>query len=250
MAEKNAMEVPQAAEGPVDRVLLIDGDNDPHLPPDFPLTQSTLVRVFLRQGAAIPRGLERRLAALPMCVSVVSPKGGKNSADFVMSLHAGLLHAILHKHVPFTLVTADKSLSAMAQELQRLGRLASLWTSHPERGRARAQAPAKEPRQAPARRTRGRAKAPPASPPPAAAPSLEETARTYLRRLAAIKDPPGRLKALLNDIKNRSGASGHPPEAVLESLKRSGALTVDDKGRVRVSPQAPEAEGDGADKIN
>ena len=116
----------------VDSVLLIDGDNDPHLPPDFPITDRTLVRVFLRPLAAMPRPLERRLGRLPMCVSVVSPKGGANSADFVMSLHAGVLHATLPLAIPFTLVSNDKSLGAMAQELQRIGRRAELWTSHPD----------------------------------------------------------------------------------------------------------------------
>ena len=42
---------------PVDSVLLIDGDNDPHVPPDVRPTRHTLVRVFLRPGAKMPRTL-------------------------------------------------------------------------------------------------------------------------------------------------------------------------------------------------
>ncbi|MFA6028519.1 MAG: hypothetical protein WC969_01565 [Elusimicrobiota bacterium] len=238
----------QGAEGAlVDSVLLIDGDNDPHLPPDFPLTPSTVVRVFLRPEASMPRGLEKVVGALPLCVGVTSPKGGKNAADFVMSLHAGLLHASLPLHVPFTLVTHDKSLAAMAQELQRIGRQTLLWTSHPERGergrRKTAAAPraASSSRRSGGRGRRGASRAKPAAAPAApAAPassasgrSLAEVAATYARRLASVKDPPGRLKTLLNDIKNRA-SSAHTPEAVLEELKRLGALSVDENGRVKV----------------
>lgn len=117
---------------PVDSVLLIDGDNDPHVPPDVHPTRHTLVRVFLRPGAQMPRTLVKKLSHLPHCATVVSPKGGANAADFVMSLHAGMLHAILPQHIPFTMVTNDATLQAMAAELQRLGRVASLWTSHPD----------------------------------------------------------------------------------------------------------------------
>lgn len=117
---------------PVDSVLLIDGDNDPHVPPDVHPTRHTLVRVFLRPGAKMPRTLEKKLSHLPHCTTVVSPRGGANAADFVMSLHAGMLHAILPQHVHFLMVTNDATLQAMAAELQRLGRVASIWTSHPD----------------------------------------------------------------------------------------------------------------------
>src|SRR5262245_20079271 len=96
--------------GPIDSVLLIDGDNDPHLPPDFPITDRTLIRVFLRQAAKMPRGLERRVAHFPMCVPVSVEKGGANAADFAMSLHSGMLHAVLPFHVQFTMVTNDKTI--------------------------------------------------------------------------------------------------------------------------------------------
>ena len=117
---------------PIDGVLLIDGDNDPHVPPDARVTRYTLVRVFLRPGALLPRNLEKPLARLPNFATVTSPKGGANAADFVMSLHAGMLHAVLPAHVPFLMVTNDATLSAMAAELQRLGRIATIWTSHPD----------------------------------------------------------------------------------------------------------------------
>ena len=115
-----------------DSVLLIDGDNDPHVPPDVHPTRFTLVRVFLRPGAQMPRTLEKKLSHLPHCATVVSPKGGANAADFVMSLHAGMLHATLPHHVPFLMVTNDATLAAMTAELQRLGRIATIWTSHPD----------------------------------------------------------------------------------------------------------------------
>lgn len=117
---------------PIEHVLLIDGDNDPHVPPDVRPTRHWLVRVFLRPGAKMPRTLEKKLGHLPHCATVVSPKGGANAADFVMSLHAGMLHAVLPQQVPFLMVTNDATLQAMAAELQRLGRIASLWTSHPD----------------------------------------------------------------------------------------------------------------------
>jgi hypothetical protein len=117
---------------PVDSVLLIDGDNDPHVPPDVRPTRHTLVRVFLRPGAKMPRTLEKKLSHLPHCTTVVSPRGGANAADFVMSLHAGMLHAILPQHIHFLMVTNDATLQAMAAELQRLGRVATIWTSHPD----------------------------------------------------------------------------------------------------------------------
>src|ERR1700756_2533056 len=102
---------------PVDSVLLIDGDNDPHVPPDVHPTRHTLVRVFLRPGAKMPRTLEKKLGQLPHCTTVVSPRGGANAADFVMSLHAGMLHAILPQHIHFLMVTNDATLQAMAAEL-------------------------------------------------------------------------------------------------------------------------------------
>jgi len=236
-----------AERGPTDSVILIDGDNDPHLPPDFPLTPHTVVRVFLRPEASIPRDLEKKVGALPLCVSVTSPKGGRNAADFVMSLHAGILHATLPMHVPFTLVTHDKSLAAMAQELQRIGRQALLWTSHPEREeRGRRKSPSTQRAAAPQRaqgagrrRASPRAKpaaapAAPSSPQHAAGRSLAEVVAAYARRISSVKDPPGRLKTLLNDIKNRAASSAYTPEAVLEELKRLGALSVDENGRVKV----------------
>lgn len=260
-------EIPAAgdpgAETPlINSVLLIDGDNDPHLPPDFQISERALVRVFLRTGAKMPRGLERRLSSLPGLVTVISPKGGGNAADFVMSLHAGILHATLPMHLPFTLVTADKSLAVMADELQRVGRQAVLWTSHAGRaGRRKAQPPGRsqgagpaglkasirrrrEPLQPePARRSAsaaGMRARPPASPEPPPRPTghdrirgLAEVAGAYALRLARIKDPPSRVKALLNDIKNRALASGHTPEEILEELKRSHGLEVDARGRVQ-----------------
>src|ERR1700758_5236768 len=117
---------------PVVSLLLIDGDNDPHVPPDVHPTRHTLVRVFLRPGAKMPRTLEKKLSHLPHCTTVVSPRGGANAADFVMSLHAGMLHSILPSHIHFLMVTNDATLQAMAAELQRLGRVASIWTSHPD----------------------------------------------------------------------------------------------------------------------
>ncbi len=259
----------------VDSVLLIDGDNDPHFPADFQITPRTLVRVFLRPQAKMPRGLERKLGALPLCVSVSSPKGGANAADFVMSLHAGILHATLPLHIPFTVVTHDKSLAVMCQEFQRIGRQAVIWTSHPERGGGRrrgssssssSEAPRAEraPRSSSGRRRRGSrsgrgrsvaSEAPPpvvdasmAPPSDAAAPlpadlatsrppdrSLEEIASVYAARLGRIKDPPSRLKTLLNDIKNRTAAAGHTPEAILEELKRAHGVMVDENGRVSLA---------------
>jgi len=231
---------PDIQEKTVDSVLLIDGDNDPHLPPDFPITPRTLVRVFVRVGAKTPRGLERRLGELPLSVTVSSPKPGANAEDFVMSLHAGILHATLPMHIPFTLVTHDKSLAVMAQELQRVGRRAELWTSHPERGARRPPAaavrkPASRGRRAPSRPVPSSAT--PAAPVAvsAAPPSgrgLPQIAAAYAARLSRIKDPPSRLKTLLNDIKNRAGTSGFSPEAILEELKSAQTLTVDANGRV------------------
>src|SRR6185295_5325134 len=118
--------LPKPVESLVDAVVLIDGDNDPNFPPEQLVSPRTMVRVFLRTGAKMPRRLEKKLAGIPMVVPVVSPAGGGNAADFVMSLHAGMLHATLPFHVPFTLVTNDKSLQVMCQELQRVGRQASL----------------------------------------------------------------------------------------------------------------------------
>jgi hypothetical protein len=127
-----APEAYTAPRSPIENVLLIDGDNDPHVPPDARVTRATLVRVFLRPGALLPRNLEKPLARLPNFCTVTSPKGGANAADFVMSLHAGMLHAVLPASIPFLMVTNDATLSAMAAELQRLGRVASIWTSHPD----------------------------------------------------------------------------------------------------------------------
>ena len=86
--------------GLVDGVLLIDADNDPHMPSDFPLSAATLVRVFLRPKAALSRALQKRLTGLPLCATISAPQGGKNAADFVMAMHAGILHASLPMHRP------------------------------------------------------------------------------------------------------------------------------------------------------
>ncbi|MBI4422760.1 MAG: hypothetical protein HY554_03480 [Elusimicrobia bacterium] len=256
MTTGNSEPLAAAAEpGTIDSVLLIDGDNDPHLPPNFEVSDRALVRVFVRMGAKLPRTLERRLAALPRVVTVVSPRGGGNAADFVMSLHAGILHATLPMHLPFTLVTADRSLGVMADELQRVGRQAVLWTSHEPRGGRRRAAPAArrpsssgtpedrdaQPAQAPATRRRRRGRRPaaavptaPASPAPQPDRRLAEAGAAYAARLARIKDPPSRLKTLLNDIRHRSASAGFSPEEILEELKRSHGLLVDGEGHVRV----------------
>ncbi|MFH1726194.1 MAG: hypothetical protein ABII00_16415 [Elusimicrobiota bacterium] len=215
---------------PISAVLLIDGDNDPHLPPDFPLTKDTLVRVFLRPGATVPKALERKLSPIPMRLPVLSGEGGRNAADFVMALHSGLLHSTLPMHIPFTLVTADKKLGAIVEELQRIGRQAVLWTSHPERRERRASA---EPKAKPARASRGRRRGKPADPP--AVSELAKAAHAYGARLARIKDPPSRLKSLINDIASRADlSSGCRPEELIEELKRSGLVSVDGRGRVRL----------------
>ncbi|MBI3564559.1 MAG: hypothetical protein HY079_05110 [Elusimicrobia bacterium] len=146
---------------PIDSVLLIDGDNDPHVPTDVKPTRSMLVRVFLRPGAKMPRTLEKKLSHLPHCATVVSPRGGANAADFVMSLHAGMLHAILPQHIPFLMVTNDATLQAMAAELQRLGRVATIWTSHPDAAAMAEEAAsdeAEEPRRARSRGGRSRSR--------------------------------------------------------------------------------------------
>lgn len=270
---------PLPAQTPLDSVLLIDGDNDPHVPPDVRPTRFTLVRVFLRPGAKMPRTLEKKLSHLPHCATVVSPKGGANAADFVMSLHAGMLHATLPHHIPFLMVTNDATLAAMTAELQRLGRVATIWTSHPDAAAMSAEARGEETDDEPKprrgrggrsrggrsrgsrsepRRSRSRAAAP-AAPAVAAIPdvprktggkTLSEVAWTYATRLQRIKDVPSRLKTLLNDIKNRAGSQGFAPEEVLEELKRHHGVKVDSQGRVqfeRVKPAvsqeaAPQSE--------
>ncbi len=226
--------------GLVDAVLLIDGDNDPHLPEDFALTDSTLVKVFLRPKATLPRTLQRRIASLPLCVTISAPQGGKNAADFVMGLHAGLLHASLPMHIPFSVVTNDKALSAIVTELQRVGRVATLWTSHPERSAQQAATSHRQPRtrrSGPARRPRAAAPAA-AAPASAAAPrpaptkSLADVTVSYFKMLSRAKNPPSRLKALLNDIANRTANSGFSPADILEELKRSHGVRIDERGRV------------------
>ena len=149
-----------------------------------------------------------------------------------MSLHAGILHATLPMHVPFTLVTADKSLGVMSDELQRVGRQTILWTSHPASradrtgGRSRSRPAGRAPARAPAP-----AKAP--APAPSSAPrSLQQVASSYAARLGRVKNPPSRLKALLNDIKNRAGSTPHSPEEILEELKKSHGVSVDARGKV------------------
>jgi hypothetical protein len=262
---------------PVDSVLLIDGDNDPHVPPDVHPTRHTLVRVFLRPGAKMPRTLEKKLSHLPHCTTVVSPRGGANAADFVMSLHAGMLHSILPQHIHFLMVTNDATLQAMAAELQRLGRVATIWTSHPDAAQMSEEAREEsfdEPKPARSRSRGGRSRggrsssrrggssrtrtpaAPRAAAAPAPAPSapiapipdeprkpggktLTEVAWTYAARLQRIKDVPSRLKTLLNDIKNRAGSQGFTPEEVLEELKRNHGVKVDSQGRVQVARIKP-----------
>jgi hypothetical protein len=265
---------------PIDSVLLIDGDNDPHVPSDVNPTRHTLVRVFLRPGAKMPRTLEKKLGHLPHCATVVSPIGGANAADFVMSLHAGMLHAILPQHIHFLMVTNDATLQAMAAELQRLGRVASLWTSHPDPAtvsqEAREDAAADEPRprsrggrsrsrggrtsrrggkgRAPRAAAPTRESAPPPPPPPppdvprkAGGKTITEVAWTYAARLQRIKDVPSRVKPLLNDIKNRAGSHGFTPEEVLEELKRNHGVKVDGQGRVQVERIKPTSAADDGD---
>lgn len=278
MADLPPPQAPARTEGLIHNVLLIDGDNDPHLPVDFPVSDRSLVRVFLRLGAKMPRTLERRLADLPFCVVVVTTEPGANAADFVMSHHAGILHATLPMHLPFVMVTNDKALGAIAQELQRLGRMASIWTSHdkpqPVSRARRTASDSAEPSSRSSGRGRGgrrrggrgrsassgRSAAPKASattpaawesaepidltkPEPEALPAvssmetsadpkLAEVASAYAARLGRIKDPPSRLKTLINDIRNRTKSSGVPPEAVIEELKRSHGVAVDAQGRV------------------
>ncbi len=266
-AATDAQAVPTAPREPVDSVLLIDGDNDPHVPPHVAPTRHTLVRVFLRPGATMPRTLERKLARLPHCATVVSPRGGANAADFVMSLHAGMLHASLPHHIPFLMVTNDATLSAMAAELQRLGRVATLWTSHPDpeeisaaaredaaaEPRTRARGGRSRARGGRARARGGRSRAKPTAPttdataaPPASdeprkpgGKTLSEVAWAYAERLQRIKDAPSRLKPLLNDIKNRAGSHGFTPEEILEELKRHHGVRVDAQGRVQIDRVKP-----------
>ncbi|MBI4347736.1 MAG: hypothetical protein HY553_12840 [Elusimicrobia bacterium] len=238
--------VESAGTGSIDSVLLIDGDNDPHFPADFEVGERTLVRVFLRMSATIPRTLEKRLGAPANCVAVVATKTGGNAADFVMAVHAGILHATLPMHLPFTIVTNDQGLSVIAQEFQRLGRQTTLWTSHAKRGRAAADSGTAAPRAASHGRRRGgrgRGRGKAAAPPPApvaAAPSgagdgaLEgRAAASYAQHLARIKDPPSRLKSLLSDIAARSKPAGSDPKAVLDLLVGAGIVTIDSAGRVK-----------------
>ncbi|MBI5241685.1 MAG: hypothetical protein HY926_14525, partial [Elusimicrobia bacterium] len=169
-----------------------------------------------------------------------------------MSMHAGLLHASIPMHVPFSIVTNDKALTGIVQELQRVGRVATLWTSHPDREemsrssstrRSSSTSSSRSSRSRRGGRGRGRtakAAAPEtpktetqaATPPPFLAKSLEEVTAAYERMLSRAKNPPSRLKALLNDIGNRTANFGHPAEAILEELKRSHGLRIDERGRV------------------
>jgi hypothetical protein len=55
---------------------------------------------------------------------------------------------------------------------------------------------------------------------------------TYERMLSRAKNPPSRLKALLNDIGNRTVNFGYSADAILEELKRSHGLSIDERGRV------------------
>lgn len=254
--------VSHSAMGAIDSVLLIDGDNDPHFPADFEVGEHTLVRVFLRMSATIPRALEKRLSAAANCVAVVATRTAGNAADFVMALHAGILHATLPMHLPFTLVTNDQGLSVIAQEFQRLGRQTTLWTSHvkPRRGAGVAEGAA--PRVAAAGRRRGgrsRSRrrstlkdaegATPAL--HSASQGLRETsssldglaAASYVQHLSRIKDPPSRVKSLLSDIANRTKPAGCDPKAVLELLVGAGVVTIDSLGKVKRGAQkAPPAD--------
>jgi len=77
--------------------------------------------------------------------------------------------------------------------------------------------------------------------------SLVSVAAAYAHRLGRIKDPPSRLKTLLNDITHRTGNSGLPAEAILEELKRSHGVTVDAAGHVlHPGPAAAPAEAPAA----
>lgn len=231
---------------PVDSVLLIDGDNDPHMPPGYELSARALVRVFLRRGADIPKALARKLSGVPNCTSVPAPRTTGNAADFVMALHAGVLHATIPMNIPFLIVTNDKGLAVIVEEFQRVGRQAALWTSH----EAAEDAPAPASRRGAARRgRRGRGKAaakaaePPAEKAPEAAPAAPaddavngQAAADYARRLMQAKDPPSRLKSLLRDIQNRAKPKGCDPKAVVDLLVGAGVVSVDGQGRVTRGP--------------
>jgi hypothetical protein len=236
------------AAGMIDAVLLIDGDNDPHFPPDFEVGERTLVRVFLRMSATMPKVLERRLAAAANCVSVVATKTAGNAADFVMALHAGILHATLPMQLPFTIVTNDQGLAVIAQEFQRLGRQTTLWTSHAKARRgavegSHARAASGRRRGSRSRGRRPSAKTASAPLPieraepvagPTAPGSLEgQAAASYLPHLNRIKNPPSRLKSLLSDIANRARPAGCDPRAVLRLLLDAGVVVIDSAGRVK-----------------
>jgi hypothetical protein len=281
---------------PIENVLLIDGDNDPHVPPDARVTRHTLVRVFLRPGALLPRNLEKPLARLPNFCTVTSPKGGANAADFVMSLHAGMLHAVLPQSVPFLMVTNDATLTAMTAELQRLGRMATVWTSHRDmeaelaeaegdgtyesdgtvkaknnrrrggrsrggRSRSRSSSSSSGSSSASRRGGRGRPRAseeaaPPPPPPVPDEPrktggkTITEVAWSYAVRLQRVKDPPSRVKTLLNDIKNRAGSHGYTPEEILEELKRHHGVAVDGSGRVKIERVKSADSAEPADEVS
>lgn len=247
-----------AALGAIDSVLLIDGDNDPHFPADFELGERTLVRVFLRMSATMPRALERRLSAPANCVAVVATKTAGNAADFVMALHAGILHATLPMHLPFTIVTNDQGLSVIAQEFQRLGRQTTLWTSHakPRRGSSAAEASPRVAARGSRRGGRGRSRRSSSGggreaavgAPSSLAQAPERTAHSpldgraaasYAQHLSRIKDPPSRLKSLLSDIANRTKPAGCDPKAVLGLLVDAGVVTIDSAGRVKRGAALP-----------
>jgi hypothetical protein len=61
---------------------------------------------------------------------------------------------------------------------------------------------------------------------------LADVTAAYERMLSRAKNPPSRLKALLNDIGNRTANSGYQPADILEELKRSYGLKIDERGRV------------------
>ncbi|MFH1725804.1 MAG: hypothetical protein ABII00_14430, partial [Elusimicrobiota bacterium] len=74
----------------------------------------------------------------------------------------------------------------------------------------------------------------PGAPEPAASgdAGLARVAAAYAERLRRARTPPSRLNSLLNDIQNRTTTSGFTPEQVVEELKLSHGLMVDERGRV------------------
>ena len=242
-ADPEAYCVPRS---PIENVLLIDGDNDPHVPPDARVTRATLVRVFLRPGALLPRNLEKPLAHLPNFCTVTSPKGGANAADFVMSLHAGMLHAVLPSHVPFLMVTNDATLSAMAAELQRLGRVATIWTSHPDAASCPRRRPAATSPSAP-------------SPPATTAVAADGPAEAGARAPEVSAPPPSpqllppaahsrRSLAVDADARLRGRLAG-PSQAILPADSGEPARQEARPVRGRLDPPAPASIKDAPSRV-